>query len=208
MARYIESKKAIPSATRAPAAIGPRLAVTGSSTLGILLRPFRRARITRELRQLNDRMLRDIGLTRSDIGRIAALSVGGEEWVVVSLARHILRKLGSWYARREAYRRLMALDDRMLADIGLSRAQIPALIESMKDREGAGARSGFEAEVLHPLKQWNLWRDAHKQLNQLDNHMLSDIGLVRGDLDWVADELADRALRKPANFNSSAPRAA
>jgi uncharacterized protein YjiS (DUF1127 family) len=66
----------------------------------------------------------------------------------------------------------------------------------------------FETEVVMPLKQWNLWRVAHKQLNQLDNRMLSDIGLVRGDIDWVADELAARAVTKVANANSAAPQAA
>jgi uncharacterized protein YjiS (DUF1127 family) len=210
MTRHIESKKAIPSAARTPADLASKIVGPAGrpSILDILLRPFRRARIARELRMLDERMLRDIGLTRSDIDRIAALSVGGEEWVVVSLAKHLAHELVAWFARRDAYRRLMALDNRMLADIGLTRAEIPALVRSMNGRAGAQARSSFEAEVILPLRQWNLWRDAHKQLNQLDNHMLSDIGLVRGDLDRVADELADRALRSPANLNSTAPRAA
>ena len=59
-----------------------------------------------------------------------------------------------------------------------------------------------------PLKQWNLWRIAHRQLSQLDSRMLSDIGFVRGDIDWVADELAARAVTKAANVNSAPPRAA
>jgi uncharacterized protein YjiS (DUF1127 family) len=209
MTRYIESKKAILSTSTG---FAPRIAASNPagelSVVDILLRPFKRARIARELRQLDERMLRDVGLSRSDIDRIAALSCGGQEWVAVSLAKHLVRKFVAWFARRDTYRRLMALDDRMLADIGLNRAEIPALVEALKGSRGPRARSGFEAEVVLPLKQWNLWRDAHKQLNQLDNHMLSDIGLVRGDLDWVADELADRALRRPANFNSTAPRAA
>jgi len=212
MTRYIEGMQAIPSAARTPAAIAldndvSRLA-GNPALIDILLRPFRRARIARELRVLDARMLRDIGLTRSDIDRVAALSVGGDEWVVVALAKHFTRKLAAWLARRDAYRRLMALDDRMLADIGLTRSEIPAFMKAMKGLAATGAKSGFEAEVVLPLKQWALWRDAHKQLNQLDNHMLSDIGLVRGDLDWVADELAARALRNPANLNSTAPRAA
>ena len=209
MTRYIESKKAILST---PTGIAPRIVASSPagepSVVAILLRPFKRARIARELRLLDERMLRDVGLTRSDIDRIATLSSGGQEWVAVSLAKHLTRKFAAWFARRDTYRRLIALDDRMLADIGLNRAEIPALVEAMKGSGGPRHRSGFEAEVVLPLKQWNLWRDAHKQLNQLDNHMLSDIGLVRGDLDWVADELADRALRRPANLNSTAPRAA
>ena len=93
----------------------------------------------------------------------------------------------------------------MLADIGLSRAEIPAVVKAMRYAPAGSVEGTFESEVVLPLKQWNLWRDAHKQLSQLDNRMLSDIGLVRGDIDWVADELADRAVRKPANVNAAAP---
>src|SRR5262249_9487371 len=177
---------------------------TGSPSVAeILLRPWRRMRILRELQGLDERMLRDIGVTRPELDQVAADAAGGDEWTLVSLAKYLGRKLALWSSRRDAYRRLMALDDRMLADIGISRSEIPTVIQAMG--ETPAAPSGFEAEVILPLKQWNLWRDAHKQLSQLDNRMLSDIGLVRGDIDWVADELADRALSKPANANSKAP---
>jgi uncharacterized protein YjiS (DUF1127 family) len=206
MTRYTDSQIAMQTAAATPAAIASPITVSrpaGDPSLAeMLLRPFKRAQIVHELRMLDERMLRDIGVTKSDIERVAAESVGGNEWVVVSLAKHIGRKLAAWASRRDAYRRLMALDDRMLADIGLNRAEIPAVVKAMR---GAEAQSGFEAEVVLPLKQWNLWRVAHKQLSQLDNRMLSDIGLVRGDIDWVADELADRAVHKPANANTAAP---
>ena len=48
-----------------------------------------------------------------------------------------------WRDRQRAYDELMALDDRSLADIGLHRSQIPALVESFhrKSRqEPVGAR--------------------------------------------------------------------
>ena len=37
----------------------------------------------------------------------------------------------SWRARQRAYGELMALDDRSLADIGVHRSQIPAIVEGM-----------------------------------------------------------------------------
>jgi uncharacterized protein YjiS (DUF1127 family) len=40
-------------------------------------------------------------------------------------------RLGEWRRRQRAYEELMALDDRSLADIGLHRSQIPALVEGM-----------------------------------------------------------------------------
>ena len=211
MTRYTDSKIAMQAAATTPAAIASNITFsrpTGyPSLVDILFRPFKRSQIVRELQALDERMLRDIGVTKADIDHVAAESVGGNEWVVVSLAKLLGRKLAAWSSRRDAYRRLMALDDRMLADIGLNRAEIPAVVKAMNGAPtgASGAQSGFEAEVVLPLKQWNLWRDAHKQLSQLDNRMLSDIGLVRGDIDWVAEELADRAVRKPANANTAAP---
>ena len=207
MTRYTDSKIAMQTAATTPVAIASNITISSPagypSLVEILLRPFKRMQVVHELQALDERMLRDIGVSKSEIERVATESVGGGEWVAVSLAKHIGRKLAAWSSRRDAYRRLMALDDRMLADIGISRAEIPAVVKAMRNAQAA--QSGFETEIVLPLKQWNLWRDAHKQLSQLDNRMLSDIGLVRGDIDWVADELADRALRKPANANKPAP---
>jgi uncharacterized protein YjiS (DUF1127 family) len=216
MNRYAYNSSAIAADARLPAPIAARMidfghVAQGETLLGILLRPFKRAKIARELRMLDARMLSDIGLSPSDIDRIAAESVGGKgEWIVLSLAARIGRRIVNWAHKRAAYRSLMALDDRMLADIGLTRSDIGELVDAMRGPLASPAAAGgsFESEVVMPLKQWNLWRVAHKQLNQLDSRMLSDIGFVRGDIDWVADELATRAAAKAANANTAAPRAA
>ncbi|HEX3065023.1 MAG TPA: DUF1127 domain-containing protein [Dongiaceae bacterium] len=211
MNRYAFNNNAMAAAATMPAPIANRLVnVSRESLLDILLRPFRRGQISRELRLLDPRMLSDIGVSPSEIDRIAAESVGGKgEWIVLSLLRLAGRKIADWANKRATYRSLMSLDERMLSDIGLTRGDIPALIDAMR---GPLARpvSGLESEVILPLKQWNLWRVAHKQLNQLDNRMLSDIGFVRGDIDRVADELAARTVTTAANANanSAAPRAA
>jgi uncharacterized protein YjiS (DUF1127 family) len=52
--------------------------------------------------------------------------------------RRPLAKLVAWRKRRRAIRDLYALDDRMLADIGLSRAQIRPLVEDLLDAGAAG----------------------------------------------------------------------
>ncbi|HEY2890443.1 MAG TPA: DUF1127 domain-containing protein [Dongiaceae bacterium] len=211
MNRYAFNNNATAAAATMPAPIANRLVnVSRESLLDILLRPFRRGQISRELRLLDPRMLSDIGVSPSEIDRIAAESVGGKgEWIVLSLLRLTGRKIADWANKRATYRSLMSLDERMLSDIGLTRGDIPALIDAMR---GPLARpvSGLETEVILPLKQWNLWRLAHKQLNQLDNRMLSDIGFVRGDIDRIADELAARTVTKAANANANsvAPRAA
>jgi uncharacterized protein YjiS (DUF1127 family) len=196
----------------ATAAVTPVSKATqaNESLLQILLRPFARAQVLSELRRLDSRMLSDIGITRSDIAHVAACSVDGKDgWMIVSLAKYALRKLSAWRRRQEAYRTLMALDDRTLADIGLERDEIPALVKVMHGQyQGPAVDGAFETEIVQPLRQWRLWQVAHKQLSRLDNRTLSDIGLVRGDIDWVADELATRAVAKPANANAAAPKAA
>jgi uncharacterized protein YjiS (DUF1127 family) len=215
MYRFEDNKNATPAAAMTPAAIASAKinyghADRGESLVEILSRPFERARIARELRMLDARALSDIGISAADIDHIAVESVGGRnESIVISLVRYAARKVSAWAKRRDAYRNLMALDDRMLTDIGLSRAEIPAVVKAMSGTLVAGSfNGGFEADVVLPLKQWKLWRAANKQLNQLDNHMLNDIGMVRGDIESVAEELASRAVTKPANANTAAPRAA
>ncbi len=207
MNRYAFNNNATAADALMPAPIASRLvnmSPVRESLLDILLRPFRRAGVAHELRQLDSRMLSDIGLSRSEIDRVPGESVGGKgEGNPLSLPPLARGKLVDWANKRATYRSLMSLDDRMLSDIGLNRADIPALVDAL--RGPLPPVSGFEAEVVMPLKQWNLWRVAHKQLSQLDNRMLSDIGFVRGDIDWVADELAARSV---ANANTKAPRAA
>ena len=52
-----------------------------------------------------------------------------------------LAKLDAWQKRRRAIRDLEALDDRQLADIGLSRAQIRPLVDGLLDAGSAGPRA-------------------------------------------------------------------
>jgi uncharacterized protein YjiS (DUF1127 family) len=58
-----------------------------------------------------------------------------------------------WRQRERAYGELMALDDRSLADIGIHRSQIPAIVEeSYRAGRGAAARdTSFDAE---PARAW------------------------------------------------------
>ena len=56
------------------------------------------------------------------------------------------RAIADWRRRERAYAELMALDDRSLADIGVCRSQIRAVIagENLRDR-GAGPAPTVEA---------------------------------------------------------------
>jgi uncharacterized protein YjiS (DUF1127 family) len=169
------------------------------------VRPIRRALVARQLQKLDDRLLADIGLQRWQIEIVADNAVGGsQESVLAAVAQLfalLVKRVRLWREKRIAYRELMALDERMLRDIGLSRGDIPAVIA------GLNPTPAEAADPLDALRRWNRSRSAAKTLNGLDSRMLNDMGFVRGDIDWVAEELAVRSLN-PANGNRSAPRAA
>jgi uncharacterized protein YjiS (DUF1127 family) len=47
------------------------------------------------------------------------------------LVRHLLKRIKHWRRSRQAERDLMALDDRLLKDIGISRADIPQAVRGL-----------------------------------------------------------------------------
>jgi uncharacterized protein YjiS (DUF1127 family) len=51
--------------------------------------------------------------------------------------------LADWRRRQQAYAELTALDDRSLADIGIRRSDIPAIVEGFRDPDGASPDSDF-----------------------------------------------------------------
>lgn len=105
-----------------------------AALIATLSRRARKRRTLRALSRLDDRLLRDIGLARADIEATAAFccsetpASGNAAWYGLS----------AW-AERETRRRrteqeLSALSDAMLADIGIERAEIPAIAAAVADR--------------------------------------------------------------------------
>ena len=91
----------------------------------------------------------------------------------------------------------MTLDDRLLADIGLTRADIPAAV--------GVARAGWLKDeidtLVRPFRLWQRSVEASRALHSLDDRALLDAGMLRAEIGWVAAELAERSLRQPANSN-------
>jgi uncharacterized protein YjiS (DUF1127 family) len=94
----------------------------------------------------------------------------------------------AWRARR-AYRRavseLSGFSDYELQDIGLSRSDIKSAVYGGKltlgDRLSLAVAHGFD-RVFGALAEWRRHRHTVVELNSLDDHVLRDIGVNRGDI--------------------------
>ena len=191
------------------------LARFGGAVANSVRKHFKRAAIERELSRLDGRMLADLGLTRADIGTIADQAVArkGEGTLFAEFSRLlvnlIVRPAIEWGRRRDLYNELMAMDDRTLADIGIARYDIADYVKQV-GREIAEplpeALVSMETDVTAPFRAWNRARMTARQLAELTDRQLSDIGVVRGDIDELATEVARKAV-VAANVNV-APKAA
>jgi uncharacterized protein YjiS (DUF1127 family) len=188
----------------------------GTVLVNSVRRHFKRAAIERELSRLDNRMLGDLGLTRNEIGFVAeqAVSVPGEGTLFQEFSRlvfnAVVRPVVEWNRRREIYDQLMSMDDRMLADIGMTRYDAAEYVRRL-GREVQEplpeALAAMEQDLTAPIRMWNRARMTARQLDELTDRQLVDIGVVRGDIDELAQEVARKAV---ANFNVRAetPKAA
>ena len=180
----------------------------GAVLVNSVRRHFKRAAIERELSRLDNRMLGDLGLTRSEIGFVAqqAVTVPGEGSLFQEFSRLvfnlIVRPAVEWSRRREIYDQLMSMDDRMLADIGMTRYDAAEYVRRL-GREVQEplpeTLAAMEQDVTAPIRAWNRARLTARQLNELTDRQLMDIGVVRGDIGELAQEVARKAV---ANFNA------
>ena len=220
MTRIIEKEKVAYGQAMTPATTtrmdDGRLAGILRTYLDGRKRAAERRNLVAELNALDDASLADIGLKRWEISEAADRFSGPKGaslgWLVGRLGAlavsRAARAVSRWYDRQKAYQELMSLDEHTLRDIGISRTEIPALINQMAtvDYRAAPASWTLEDELVRPLRQWNRSRAAAKTLNAMDDRMLSDIGMVRGDIDWVSEAMARRSVGA-ANTNQN-PQAA
>ncbi len=212
MDRIVNQKVAVSAARETGSAA---LARFGAVLVNSARRHFKRAAIERELARLDNRMLGDLGLSRSEIGFVAqqAVAVPGEGTLFQEFSRLVfnlvVRPVAEWSRRREIYDQLMSMDDRMLADIGMTRYDAAEYVRRL-GREVQEplpeVLAAMEQDITAPIRAWNRARVTARQLDELTDRQLVDIGVVRGDIDELAQEVARKAV---ANFNgATAPKAA
>jgi uncharacterized protein YjiS (DUF1127 family) len=64
-----------------------------------------------------------------------------------SLFEALARRFADWRARQRAYEELSSLDDRSLADIGITRSDIPFLLSQPAERAPGSAK--VAAHAMH-----------------------------------------------------------
>ena len=134
------------------------LAVFAKRVINSVRRTLERTAIARELAALNDRELADIGLGRGDIAAVAEPSVTApaRPGLVAAFGEMVHDLLVApvvlWNKRRAAFSALNALDNRMLADIGVARAEIGDVVKGLHKSVSYPAVS---LDVVAPIAAWN-----------------------------------------------------
>lgn len=105
-----------------------------------------------------------------------------------------LGAFGVWLEQRRTERLLMACSDRVLADIGIARADIP-LVARGQDPQQTPQRTGWFANLrasLHKaLAARRSWRRQQAELMAYSDEELADLGINRRDIRSVVRGAAD-----------------
>jgi uncharacterized protein YjiS (DUF1127 family) len=112
----------------------------------------------------------------------------------------LLERLRAYRDRRQAYASLVALDDRLLADMGLQRANLKAEIFGASKEE----KPSLIARLRLSLQRARRRRGTIDALQALPDHVLADIGIERALIgEYAAAQLGEN--RWPYEPNLRAP---
>jgi uncharacterized protein YjiS (DUF1127 family) len=102
--------------------------------------------------------------------------------------KNLMILLGRTFRRGAIASQLRRLDDRMLADIGLQRWQIASVASQAVTGVNMSVGEAFGALLTALSGSYSAWRNrraAYRELMSLDDRMLQDIGMSRGDIPAV-----------------------
>jgi len=111
----------------------------------------------------------------------------------------VFRGVRDWFAAQREHRELMDLDDRMLEDIGLTRMEIRNASVGTPVEFGA-----LFGKITQTFKTWSQQRRIYNELVSMDDHMLADIGVSRGEINAIAfrGKIRPPVIRSPVNLTT------
>jgi uncharacterized protein YjiS (DUF1127 family) len=112
-----------------------------------LRRRLQHRRTLKALTQLDDRLLRDIGVSRAEIDATAAFCCEDKAAATPSVWQRLSAWLSQERRRRQTVRELSAMPDELLADVGIERAEIPAVAAALVSGQPVTTASGETVEV-------------------------------------------------------------
>ena len=130
-------------------------------------------------------------------------------------AKRLATGVATARTRRRVLDQLHRLDDRMLRDIGLERTTLAEAVDATLERRApswalesfsiTGSISGLGralvAPIVRPIVRWHRHATTLGELEQLDDHLLADLGVNRGDLRYAPESVIERA--EAANRNEA-----
>ncbi len=197
MRRWRLAGQSMPEATAHKTGFGA-LAVFANRVVNSVRHSLERTAIARELAALSDRELVDIGLGRSRHS-------GGrrEERDRCRLSRACSPPLARWcmtsWSRRSpcgtSVASPSARSTRWTTGCSPTSASAAAEIgDVVKGLHKSVSYPAVSLDLVAPIAAWNRARQTANQLYKLEDRMLQDIGVVRGDIEWLASEVAHKAV--------------
>jgi len=119
----------------------------------------------------------------------------------------LVTSLRRYAHRRRTLHQLSALDDRMLNDIGVNRAEIEATAALSCETAAAEDNTlwrGLAAWAGRELRR----RRTLRQLSAMPDELLADIGIERSEIPAIAEALADKSTEATSESKGAVPAAA
>lgn len=104
----------------------------------------------------------------------------------------------AWSENRATVQELRRLDDRLLADIGVTRDQVNALVDGRDTESKPNSLVGLVNDlIVEPARRWRVRARTRKELSALDDAMLRDIGIERGQIEGIALAASEGKVSTP-----------
>jgi uncharacterized protein YjiS (DUF1127 family) len=143
-------------------------------------------------------------LSDLDVLRIIATSRAERNVYVATIiangVKSVARKIAKWNQTRTTRDALVGLNNHLLRDIGLKRADIKEYLGASKPNF---ITRGFLG-LTNTIVKWNNARLTQSALHRLTDAQLNDIGMIRHDIDFLARDIRTGRVATPTTIHKAA----